>query len=107
MTLTPEKRLRTTIGSAALVIGAVISLTWGASTYLNKIDSAQAKTDARIEKMEQFISSQIEALRMEIAENNKKVWLADQQYRWAGQLRWEFRKSEFNIPEPRDFRATP
>jgi hypothetical protein len=107
MTITPEKRLRTTIGTSVLVIGAVISLTWGASTYLNKIDTAQAKTDARIEKMEESISAQIQALRMEVQSQGRRVWLAEEQFRWAGQLRWEFRKSEYVIPEPRDFRTTP
>lgn len=107
MTVTAEKRLKTTLGSVVLVLGAVISLTWGASAYLNKIDTAQEKTDARLNKMEEALSAQIQSLRNEVTLQSRRAWLWEEHARWVGQLRWEFRKSEYIIPEPRDYRSTP
>ena len=94
--INPNKRLVLPMGVIVTVIGSVIAGTWVIRGYAEALRTDIAHQQMSIDRL----SERVESL-------GSRAWLTDQQYRSEGQLRWEFRKSEFNIPDPRDFKAAP
>lgn len=107
MVVTPEKRLRTTIGTALGVLGFAVAGTWGASAYFNAIDSRNQRVELRMERMQDVLTEQIQQLRSEVAAQGRRAWLAEEQYRWVSALEREFRRSEFTIPPADKYRSAP
>lgn len=107
----PDQKVKIPLGYLLSGLGILVSCTVTVSVFLvnTKNETQQSIKDigVKLEVSQDKMQEQIQSLRKEVQEQGKRAWLWDEQTRWVGQLRWEFRKSEYIIPDPRDFRTAP
>lgn len=102
----PDLRLVTTASTIIALLGGCIYGTWAAASAFNKMERSIDGLSTKVDTLSAESSKQIVLMREDLSAKINHAWLADEQYRWVNQLKWELRKTEFTVPDPREFRGS-
>lgn len=83
--ITSERKIRTTIGATITMIAAIVVGTWTVGRYASNMEKA------------------LEELQGEVKNLRSEMVMRAPFYAWTGQLRYELRRVDGTVPEPRAF----
>jgi outer membrane murein-binding lipoprotein Lpp len=102
----PDRRFVTTASTIIALLSGCIYCTWTAANAFNKMERSIETLTSKVDTLASDSIKQTAIIREELSLKISHAWLADEQYRWVSQLKWELRYSDYSIPDPREFRIS-